>query len=106
MTRSELELAFLDMCRAEGLPLPAMNVPFGEYELDAVWFDHKVAVEIDHYATHGHRSAFERDRIRDTEIQIAKFRITRVTDVQIANPRETGARLRRLLASASRAAAA
>lgn len=98
VTRSEVERAFLDLVHAEGLPPPAMNVPFGEYELDAVWLDRKVVVEIDHYATHGHRGAFERDRIRDIELQIAGFRTGRVTDGQIARPRETGARLRRLLA--------
>jgi very-short-patch-repair endonuclease len=97
MTRSDLERAFLDLVRSEGLPMPAMNVPFGDYELDAVWLDRKVAVEIDHYRTHGHRTAFERDRVRDIELQIAGFRTGRVTDVQIANPDETGPRLRRLL---------
>jgi very-short-patch-repair endonuclease len=97
LIRSEVEARFLDLVRAEGLPLPTMNVPFGEYELDAVWLDRKVVVEIDHYATHGHRRAFEGDRVRDIELQIAGFRVGRVTDEQIAEPRETGARLRRLL---------
>jgi hypothetical protein len=98
LIRSEVEARFLDLVRAEGLPLPAMNVPFGKYELDAVWLDRKVVVEIDHYATHGHRRAFEGDRVRDIELQIAGFRVGRVTDEQIADPRGTGARLRRLLA--------
>lgn len=98
VTRSELERAFLDLVEAEGLPLPVLNaMVLGKYEVDALWPDRKVAVEVDHYATHGHRTAFERDRVRDTELQIAGFRTGRVTDRQIASPAETGPRLRRLL---------
>jgi hypothetical protein len=71
-TRSDLEEAFLDLILAEGLPMPTMNAMIGDYEVDAVWLDERVVVEIDHYSTHGHRTAFERDRIRDAEIQLAR----------------------------------
>ena len=106
MTRSDVERAFLELVRAEGLPMPVMNATVGDYEVDALWPDRRVVVEIDHFATHGHRTAFERDRVRDAELQIAGFRTGRVTDRQIASPRETGARLRRLLAGPSTASAA
>lgn len=98
MTRSELEEAFRELCCAAAIPPPAMNVPFGDYELDAVWFDERVVVEIDHYATHGHRAAFERDRARDVDLHLARFLPARVTEAQILRPHETGPRLRRLLA--------
>jgi very-short-patch-repair endonuclease len=105
MTRSGVEEALRELCRVEGIPLPAMNVPVGEYELDAVWFDEKVAIEIDHYATHGHRTAFERDRVRDIDVHLAGFLPARITDVQIATkPRETAVRLRRLLARGAQVA--
>jgi very-short-patch-repair endonuclease len=96
-TRSQVEEAFIDLIRAEGLPMPAMNVKLGEYEVDAVWPDRKLVVEIDHYSTHGHPAAFERDRIRDAEIQIAGFRAVRITDGQIDEHRAAATRLRRLL---------
>jgi very-short-patch-repair endonuclease len=98
VTRSELERAFLELIASEGLPVPVMNAQvLGKYEVDALWPDRRVIVEIDHYATHGHRTAFERDRVRDTELQIAGFRTSRVTDVQMTRPREVVERMRRLL---------
>ena len=96
-TRSELEEAFLELIRAEGLPEPTMNAMAAGYEVDAVWPEHRLVVEIDHYATHGHRTAFERDRIRDAELQLAGFHPVRVTDTQIEERRATAARLRGLL---------
>ena len=97
-TRSQLEEAFLDLIRAERLPLPQMNVQLGDFEVDALWPDRKLVVEIDHYATHGHRSAFERDRERDAELQIAGLTAIRVTDTQIDERTKVAGRLRRLLA--------
>lgn len=97
--RSDVERAFLELIRAEGLPMPATNAMVEGHEVDAVWFDRKLVVEIDHYATHGHRRAFERDRMRDIDLQIAGFRTARVTDEQIARPHATGPRIRRLLAA-------
>lgn len=96
-TRSQVEEAFIDLIRAEGLPMPAMNVKLGEYEVDAIWPDRKLVVEIDHYSTHGHPTAFERDRIRDAELQIAGFRAVRITDGQIDERGAAATRLRRLL---------
>jgi very-short-patch-repair endonuclease len=36
-------------------------------------------VELDGYAFHGDRSAFERDRLRDASLQLAGYRVLRVT---------------------------
>ena len=39
-----------------------MNFDVAGYELDAYWPDHRFAVELDVFETHGTRAAFERDR--------------------------------------------
>ena len=37
-------------------------------------------MEVDGYAFHGHRRAFEADRVRDQELLAAGWRVARVTD--------------------------
>ena len=67
-TRSELERRFLDLCRAAGLPLPAVNVVVAGLEVDAVWPSERLVAELDGHAFHHTRTAFERDRIRDATL--------------------------------------
>ncbi len=64
--------------------------------IDAVWRDAGLAVELDGHTTHGTRAAFERDRARDRALQVAGFRVVRVTWRQIA--REPAALARDLAA--------
>jgi predicted transcriptional regulator of viral defense system len=84
-TRSELELAFLALCREAGLPMPAVNVWVAEYEVDAFWAAEGVIVELDGYEFHRTRAAFERDRARDAALQLAGYRVLRVTARRLAN---------------------
>ena len=84
ITRSDLELLFLEFCRARGIPLPATNVVVCGYEVDATWIERKLIVELDSYEFHCTRMAFERDRQRDAELQLNGFRIVRVTYRRIA----------------------
>jgi hypothetical protein len=79
-TRSDLEIQFLEFCRAHGIREPAMNLWIEGQEVDAVWLEEKVAVELDSYEFHRTRSAFERDRIRWEELQVAEWKPLRVTD--------------------------
>jgi very-short-patch-repair endonuclease len=78
-TRSELERRFLRLCRDAGLPPPAVNVPVAGFEVDFLWPGARVVVELDGYAFHGDRAAFERDRERDATLQLAGYRVLRVT---------------------------
>jgi very-short-patch-repair endonuclease len=55
-------------------------------------------VELDGYAFHGDRSAFERDRLRDAELQLAGYRVLRVTYRRLrAEPAEVVEAVRSLL---------
>ena len=100
MTRSELEARFREICRAAGLGDLTLNAPIPGtlYEVDALWPDARLVVEVDHWHTHGTRTAFERDRVRDATLQGLGFRVVRVTDRQLARePRAVAERLRAML---------
>jgi very-short-patch-repair endonuclease len=78
-TRSRFERLFRRRVNAAGLPAPAMNFNVEGYELDAYWPDHRFAVELDLFETHGTRAAFERDRLRQEELKLIGIETIRVT---------------------------
>ena len=82
-TRSELERKLLPTLQAAGLPRPLVNHRLGSYTIDFLWPDHKLAVETDGWAGHGHRVAFERDRSRDADLQAQGFAVLRFTWRQV-----------------------
>jgi very-short-patch-repair endonuclease len=84
-TRSHLERRFLRFCRERRLPIPAVNVPVAGYEVDCLWPPERVVVELDSWSHHGSRDAFEADRRRDARIQLAGYRIVRVTHRRISD---------------------
>jgi hypothetical protein len=77
--RSDWERDFLDFCGEFALPRPELNVIVEGYEVDALWRDAKVIVELDSYAFHRSRQAFEEDRRRDSVLQLAGYIVLRVT---------------------------
>jgi very-short-patch-repair endonuclease len=83
VTKRELEAAFLDLLRREGLPLPATNAFVGGFEVDCVWRDARLVVELDSRRFHGTDGAFERDRARDRRLAAAGWTVVRVTWRQI-----------------------
>jgi len=78
-TRSPLEDDFAAFCRAHHLPTPSFNTTVLGYEVDALWSRERLAAELDSWEFHRHRAAFERDRARDTSLQVAGYRIVRIT---------------------------
>jgi very-short-patch-repair endonuclease len=78
-TRSRLERRLLKRCRAVGLPEPAVNVWIEGQEVDLLWAEAKVIVELDSWEFHRTRHAFERDRARDVKLQLAGYRVLRFT---------------------------
>lgn len=99
LTRSEAERRLLELLRAGGLPLPETNATLGGYEVDALWRDARLVLEVDGYAFHNTRAAFERDRERDARLQALGYRVIRVTWRQIADrPEAVLVRLTQLLA--------
>jgi very-short-patch-repair endonuclease len=80
LTRSDLEQRFLKLIERHGFPRPQVNAVIEGYEVDFAWPEHRLIVELDGYASHGRRSAFERDRLRDRRLARAGFRTLRLTD--------------------------
>lgn len=82
-TRSELEARFRIFIDEHYLPCPERNALIdlgtGRIEVDFLWRSARLVVELDGYAAHGTRRAFEDDRERDRLLQLAGFRVVRVT---------------------------
>jgi hypothetical protein len=72
LTRSEAERLLLRVIRRAGLPLPETNVRVLGHEVDALWPEQRLIVEIDGFAAHGMPAAFERDRARDAQLAVAQ----------------------------------
>ena len=53
------------------------------YEVDFFWPEARLVVEFDGWSTHSSRAAFERDRRKDADLQLAGNRVMRVTHRQI-----------------------
>ena len=85
LTRSEAERRLLALIAAARLPRPEANVRIHGYEVDLLWRREKLIVEVDGYAFHSTRRAFERDRARDAALQAAGYRVVRFTWRQITD---------------------
>lgn len=79
LTRSEAERRLLTLLRKAGIPPGATNARIGRFEVDMLYPDSHLIVEMDGYVFHGHRRAFERDKVRDAELQAMGFKVLRVT---------------------------
>jgi hypothetical protein len=80
---SELERGFLKLLKDNGLPLPITNRPAGAKYVDCRWPEYRLTVELDSYAFHNSRHAFENDhrRQRDAYARGDQFRSYTYGDV-------------------------
>jgi very-short-patch-repair endonuclease len=82
-TRNELEEAFLALVDRHRLPRPRMNAHLAIrdrfFEVDCLWEDRKVAIELDGEGVHRTRRAFHKDRERDRILTAERWTTTRVT---------------------------
>jgi very-short-patch-repair endonuclease len=83
ITRSELELRFLRFLRRHHLPRPEVNVWLEvggrRMEVDCLWRDAGLVVELDSREHHLDAVAFETDRARDRALVAAGWRCIRIT---------------------------
>jgi very-short-patch-repair endonuclease len=99
LTRSEAERLLRTLIRQARLPRPETNVRVEGHEVDCLWRSRRLVVEVDGYAYHGSRAAFERDRRRDAGLATAGYRVVRFTWRQLTHePHGVVARLALLLA--------
>jgi len=91
LTRQELEERFLALCRETNLPRPEVNawIPHGATgsEADFMWRAQRLDVELDGRDVHMTPRAFERDRLRDQQLQVAGWRVVRFTGRHLKDDR-------------------
>lgn len=100
--RSRLEERFLVFLDRHSLPRPRLNAWLEaggrRYQVDCLWPEARLIVELDGWESHGTRRAFQADRSRDRRLAAAGYRLTRITWVQLGDEPTAIARdLRHLL---------
>jgi len=107
---SHLESAMLRVLRSAGLEPTAghtVRVANRRYRLDAAFVAQKVALEADGYEFHSSRAAFDRDRERRNQLELAGWLALNVTSRMVyGQPRQLVHSVRHALAERSRSAAA
>jgi predicted transcriptional regulator of viral defense system len=99
-TKSGLEVAFLELCESARIPLPEVNVRLAGWEVDAVFRDERIAVELDGYGNHRSPAQVKRDRRKELDLRAAGFLPVRYSDEQLEHRRaEVIADLQRLRAA-------
>ena len=100
LTRSEAEERLLGLIRKAAIRQPELNVVIEGVEVDFLWRRERLIVEVDGFAFHSSRRAFEHDHRRDHDLVMAGYRVMRVTWRQIV--REPEALVVRLALSLAR----
>jgi very-short-patch-repair endonuclease len=102
LTRSELEERFLDLAIRLGLPRPQLNASAGGYEVDALWRNERVVVELDGWANHRERQAAAWDREKTNRLQVAGYLVLRFMHGDlVGRPGQVAAAIRDALQSTS-----
>ncbi|HEX8753294.1 MAG TPA: type IV toxin-antitoxin system AbiEi family antitoxin domain-containing protein, partial [Solirubrobacterales bacterium] len=78
VTRAGTERLFRKLAEEAGLR-PSMNFVAAGYELDAYWEAERFGVELEVYATHGSRAAFERDGARQEDLMLLGIETIRIS---------------------------
>jgi len=97
---SKLEKRFIERLKEHDLPLPDTNRPAGGRRVDCRWPEHRLTVELQSYAFHSSRHAWEQDQHRQREAYARgdEFRSYTWHDV-FEEPAQMMRELGRLLAS-------
>jgi hypothetical protein len=93
--RSVLELRFLRMCAAHGIPRPLVNVRIGAWTPDFLWTHRRLIVETDGFDFHRTVAARQRDAEKDEFFRSLGFTVVRLTWADVTErSAATAARLR------------
>jgi len=80
--RSKAERSLRDWIRRAGLPQPILNAQLGPWLVDALWPDHKLAVEINGFAAHSSPWAHDRDHRKEQWLLGSGHAVRRFTALQ------------------------
>lgn len=81
--RSDLEEDFLALCVHYRLPSSETNVKIGRHEVDFLWREHKLVVEIDSFLYHQGSVAFHEDHARDLDLRQRGYTVLHFTEKQL-----------------------
>jgi very-short-patch-repair endonuclease len=95
-TRSDLEALFFAFLIDRRFPAPQTNSLIEGVEVDAVWPDRNLVVELDSYTFHATRDAFEDDRRKDRHLTAAGWTVIRITWRDLQDPDRLERELRAL----------
>jgi very-short-patch-repair endonuclease len=99
-TQRGLEQRFAAFLRDYGFPWPTFNTLVEGILVDVFWPEHMLIVELDSYEYHGRaRKPFEDDRAKSNALQLAGYRVIRVTSRMLDRPEELREQLAALFAS-------
>ena len=87
-TRSELEIAFLELITEARLPPYHRNVVVHGHDIDAYWPEANLVVELQSYTWHSDPEAFERDHAKLAQLQVAGCEVLALTYHQVTNEGE------------------
>ncbi len=101
-TRNDFEEAFVALVDTYGVTRPRMNADLAVrgrfFQIDALWEDERVAVELDSRSVHGTNKNFESDKQRDRILLAEGWRTMRVIWRQLRDePAEVAADLKKAL---------
>ena len=103
-TRSPLEDDFLEFAKRYGLPTPVTNTHLLGYEVDVLYPEERLVVEVDSHQFHSDRQTFEGDRNRDVDFLAAGIVTVRITDERMnQKPEHEASRLNKILAARRKA---
>lgn len=95
-TKSELEDLFLELCRLTGLPEPRVNEWVLDMKVDFWWPGFGLIVELDSRKFHDDERGHEQDRARTARLELAGYRVLRLTWAMVTEePEETIRKVRR-----------
>ena len=82
-TRSRGEREFIRLCADHGLPQPKANLTIAGLEVDLLWPDARLVIEVDGLEVHRTTRAFHEDRRRDRLLAARGFQVVRVTELDL-----------------------
>jgi very-short-patch-repair endonuclease len=104
--RSVLELRFLRLCDAHGIPRPEVNVRIDEWTPDFYWPEWGLVVETDGVEFHRTTAARRRDALKDEFMRGRGLSVMRLTWAEVTeHPAETARRIRAESTAAARVSA-
>jgi len=81
--RSDLEEDFLAICAHHHFPSSETNVKIGRWEVDFLWREHKLIVEIDSFLYHRGSVSFHEDHARDLGLRRRGYTVLHFTEKQL-----------------------